>query len=182
MTLHLTGFGPFPGVPDNPTGALVGRLADVASSREVLPVSFARAAERVVVAVAARKPTHLLLLGVAAGGAHIRLERQAVNTMTADNPDVDGVACAGQPLDLSLPASTLRRTTLDIDALAATLQAAGHDARPSSDAGQYVCNGTYFHALGCHPQALFVHVPMPDPGGLDLDGLEAALRCLIGAL
>ena len=49
---------------------------------------------------------------------------------------------------------------MTLNPLLAALNGRGFLAERSDDAGRYVCNSTYFHTLGQHPHALFVHVPM----------------------
>lgn len=75
-------------------------------------------------------------------------------------------------------------------ALAARLAAAGHDARPSDNAGRYVCNFVYYCSLlhsqkarirrGAPLHALFFHVPPATvvPIEAQLQALQALLRAI----
>ncbi|MCX8253517.1 MAG: peptidase C15, partial [Beijerinckiaceae bacterium] len=64
--------------------------------------------------------------------------------------------------------------------LRAALARAGHDARRSIDAGDYVCNATLYRSLaaGLAPRVGFLHVPRPG-GRLTLDAMTEAALALI---
>lgn len=163
----VTGFGPFPGVAHNPSGALAESLAaqppaglELAST--VLPVTFAGvpgALSDFVEAHHAAPPRALLSMGVHPGEG-FRLERCARARPSSGKVDDSGVV--GQDFD----AGRERRTSLDLERLAAELlptAAALGGIRVSEDAGGYVCDWTYQHLLQ-HAErlgvpALFLHVP-----------------------
>lgn len=161
---RVTGFGAFGAVADNPSGAVAAAVALRLSvlgwdaRAETLRVTFdeARAAPS---RLAAESPELLLHVGVAESRRALCLERCARNLVGA-RADVDGRAAVG-PLD---PAGPPRRdTTLALDALAAAWRAP-LDVEVSDDCGDYVCNATYWAALGMAAArsglvALFVHVP-----------------------
>lgn len=162
---RVTGFGPFGAVADNPSGAVASSLAARLASRgwdadaETLRVTFdeALAAPARLVAPA---PTLLVHVGVAEARRSVSLERAARNLAGA-RPDVDGRVAAG-PLERGGP--PLRRTSLDVDALAASARAPV-PVEASDDCGDYVCNAIYWRALALVASraarcALFVHVPM----------------------
>jgi pyroglutamyl-peptidase len=184
--LLVTGFGPFPGVPHNPTEALVASLDGRRAGRlrvdgRVLDVSFAGGASRLSALLAGR-PEAVLMFGVARGAGEVRVEAQAVNRAQADLPDVEGRVAGGGPVDAALAVDHVLRSAVDVDALAAMLQASGVPARVSDDAGRYVCNAMYLHALAWAATSdppvpcVFVHVPPLSAEGASPERLEAAAR------
>ena len=165
--LWLSGFGAFPGVPDNPTShiaeALQGeRFGDAYVTGRVLDVSYARAPAQLRESLAqlACPPHAVVLLGVARRASYVRVERVARNVPAGATPDVDGLHAAPWPQD---PPGRVLLTMVDVDRLAGSLNDAGYDARVSHDAGDYLCNYTYYHALrqaqADGTPALFVHIP-----------------------
>ena len=55
----------------------------------------------------------------------------------------------------------LRRSRADPARQVATLRRHGWRARPSIDAGPYLCNASYFTALASPVPVLFAHIPKP---------------------
>ncbi|MBD8061287.1 pyroglutamyl-peptidase I family protein [Oceanitalea stevensii] len=169
-TVLVTGFGPFSDHADNPSALAVDALArewsapdGVTVVTETLPVSFARATERVAALVAEHRPAVVLGVGLAAGRDRISLERVALNLCDARIPDVDGA----QPVDVPvLPGEPLARpATLPVKAALAAVRAAGLPAELSLSAGSYVCNAVMYAALAAVPEGVpagFVHVPAAD--------------------
>lgn len=164
--LFVTGFGPFEEVDVNPSGALARALgvaapAGIEVRATELPVSFRRATEELERALAGtpRPPDAFLALGVHRG-AFFRLERRARAQLRSGRPDVDGADARtvgpGDGEDLA--------TSLDLGMLEAALLAAGApEVRVSDDAGGYLCEHVYRHALTRARElgvpALFLHVP-----------------------
>ena len=163
-TLLITGFGPFEGVDDNPSGQLAQALH--APPRRVgveLPVTFRGAPVAMDAALAglAGPPLAILSLGVHPG-ASFRLEQRGTTALRPARTDNDGVSgdalgLVGAPLE----------TVLDLEALEACLRAAGAgEPELSADAGGYVCERTYRHGLERGLElavpALFLHVPPAD--------------------
>ena len=185
-TILLTGFGPFPGVEHNPSGAVARALAarqgvpGVRLCGAVLDTSYARAPAQLQQALDLQRPWAVLSLGVAPGD-QLRLEGVARNLDSARGPDVDGVVRAGLPIRPG-GASTLT-SRLPLGAFAHALAAGGWAARPSEDAGGYLCNHLFYELLCRHPggPAGFVHVPALGPGW-DLARLEAATGALLQVL
>lgn len=158
MTLLITGFGPFPGVPVNPTEALVTALA-AAFPREVqaviLPTEWGVLHHLTNLAAEANT---VLMFGVASRARRTRYERMAWPEAT-QSPDDQGL----------LPDHAPRRTRysrLPVRTLAAEATKAGFSVDISSNPGRYICNAGYSAALAGNPRTLFVHVPMPDRRGL----------------
>ncbi len=122
LTILLTGFGPFPGAPSNPTGVLVQKLArlrrpalaDVRLVPHVFPTSY-RAVDRDLPQLLADvKPDAVLMFGLSARASCLRVETRARNALSAFR-DVDGqrslstCIVPGGPaaLPFGIPAATL---------------------------------------------------------------------------
>lgn len=171
--LLITGFGPFPGVPRNPTEALARSLAadrrwrrlGVEAAAVVLPTAYGAIEGVLLPALRERAPDAVLMLGVAPRRRAICLEMRALNRVTRRLPDASGrlpatlAYRAGEPF--------VRRARAPIPVLAAAMRAAAPGrTRCSRDAGRYLCNAASYAALAEDgPAALvFVHVPMPQTG------------------
>jgi pyroglutamyl-peptidase len=169
-TILVTGFGPFPGAPFNPTGQLVERLARLrrlalANEKFVLhifPTSYAAVDRDLPKLIERHKPDALLMFGLAPRARTLRIETRARNTVSL-LPDAGGIAlrrltiAAGGPAALAMPAPARR--------LLAAVRAAGVPATLSRDAGRYLCNYLCWRAAeaagkkGGPRLAVFVHVP-----------------------
>jgi pyroglutamyl-peptidase len=169
-TILVTGFGPFPVAPFNPTGPLVQRmarlwrpaLAGVKIIPHVFPTTYAAVDRDLPKLLAKHKPDALLMFGLAPRAKTIRIETRARNTVSL-LPDAGGIAlrrltiAAGGPAALAMPAPARR--------LLAAVRAAGVPATLSRDAGRYLCNYLCWRAAeaagkkGGPRLAVFVHVP-----------------------
>lgn len=185
----VTGFGPYEEVEENPSARLVERLdaeppEGVELSVRILPVSFRGAPAELDDALEAldpRRPDLIVGLGVHKKGKTFRLERRATTTLKPGRPDVLGVDGADVPLS---PGPDLQ-TTLDLDELTETLRKAGaKKVEVSDDAGGYVCERLYRHALERGRElgvpVLFVHVPALEHVSLGVQ--LRSLRSLLTAL
>jgi pyroglutamyl-peptidase len=172
LRLLITGFGPFPGVDDNPSGRLARTLdgttfAGVRLSGRILDTHWLLAWPQLQTAVAALQPSALIMLGVASRD-RVEVERIAYNQAA---PRVD---CAGAlPADAVLvpdgPATL--STRLPWDRL---------DAATSDDAGRYLCNAIFYRALhGLTLPCGFVH--MPPEGGETARALIQRYARLLGS-
>jgi pyroglutamyl-peptidase len=169
-TILITGFGPFPGVPFNPTGLLATQLArlplpGMANARivsHVFATSYGAVDRELTVLLRQHHPDVLLMFGLAPRATTVRIETRARNAL-APMPDATGTAprdraiSADGPSALALPAPTRR-----------LLAAALHTRVPavlSRDAGRYLCNYLCWQAAavarrrGGPALATFVHVP-----------------------
>ncbi|WP_447644026.1 pyroglutamyl-peptidase I [Nocardioides zeae] len=166
MTVLVTGFAPFAGDPDNPSGDVLPLLVDAWTRPEplvtaVLPVVFGAAGDRVAELVAAHRPTLVVALGLAGGRSGVTPERVAVNLDDARIPDNAGARPCDLPVVAGAPAAYF--STLPVKAATAALRAAGVPADLSHTAGSFVCNHVFFrlqHLLaGSDVRSGFVHVP-----------------------
>lgn len=188
IRLLVTGFGPFPGAPVNPTEQLMRRLeaerpsfdAPVALAIEILPTEYAGLPATLDRFGRAHAPDIAVHFGLAASAEAIRLESLARNVVAAGRADAAGFC----PTDATIcPGGADHPSTLPLDAIAAALTRAGIAHEPSDDCGAYLCNAIFYHAVGglvpsYRPRmAGFVHVPHHDV--LSLDALERAARIIL---
>src|ERR1700722_14406675 len=88
-TILITGFGPFPGAPVNPTGPLVAALArrripalcHVRRIAHVFPTSYQAVDREMPVLLARERPDALIMFGLAGGSWHISIETRARNAI-----------------------------------------------------------------------------------------------------
>jgi pyroglutamyl-peptidase len=146
LRILVTGFGPFPGAPYNPTQPLVARLmrlrrpafADVELSSHIFPVTYKAVDRELPMALAKHKPHALLMFGLAGRTGYVRVETRARNAVTK---------------------------------LLRAAEGTGLDARASRDAGSYLCNYLSWRAIeavnaGNGPRlAAFIHIPPLARGG-----------------
>ena len=166
--LLVTGFGPFPGAPGNPTEALVRALAKEppetfgasALKAVVLRTEYRRswaALRRVCSSFAPDVVVHFGLNGKAEA---IHLECVGRNAVDPEKSDADGYAPTSAVLVRGGP-ETLA-STFPAKEIAVALEKAGFPAALSDDAGAYVCNATLYRSLRAAPPTRlvgFVHVP-----------------------
>ena len=169
VLLHLTGFGQFAGVPDNPTTHLMRELpkhlsslstsdTSVTTHLEVLETSmegvqaalerlFSTADEEVAATSEGTSVTVFHVhFGVHTGLDCFNLERQAFNEAHFRVPDERGAQPQHEPV-LSAEHAHKLLTPLPIDKLTEQLVALEHKVEPSDDAGRFVCNYTYYLSL-----------------------------------
>ncbi len=159
----VTGFGAFPGVPENPTQALLAHCtADPASLPPGTRLALLDVAYQTVPAaideLLGLAPAALLMTGYSHRATGVMVEACATGFCAADKPDALG------HLPANLAGDTLF-SPANLSALVALLTGTGIPAAISHDAGQYLCNFSYRHALarvaerGLATQVLFVHLP-----------------------
>ena len=202
----LTGFGPFPGVPDNATAELVPRLAKAARDlfpdydivAEILPTEWVAAPQKLGDLLARPGTVLALHFGVSrqAEGFQIELvgrnQCKAMADAAGNMPAVECLLDEG-PAELSC--------TVPAERIVQRLTQLGVPARTSTDAGGFLCNALLYHSLAAadtleKPHLVgFVHLPVdlvghgadgqwPRPGcRLDMrsamaGGLEIIAACL----
>ena len=192
---YLTGFGPFSGVEQNPTEQLVQRLQNqsfpgLSLTTDILPVSYKGSFRHAQTALREQSFKTILHLGVSTKDNTLRLERQAINSMSASIPDNDGIINLNLSIDEVMPSSHVLQTGVELEELVQSLQEQGTEVKISKDAGQYVCNALYYQSLQWAqkqtetPQVLFVHVPqvgnVSEEGNLwTLESLEESIQSLL---
>ena len=200
LTILITGFGPFPGAPFNPTGPLAKDLAqrrhpafaNVRRVAHVFTVSYAAVDRDLPALVDRERPDVLIMFGLALRTAHLRIETRAHNRLTRAMPDIEGrlplcgAIMAGGAAALPLRAPAQR--------LLIAAQSTGLPAALSHDAGRYLCNYLCWRAAeaalrGAPRLASFIHVPcVPSPPmhrlrrpRLSLDDLTDAGEAIVRA-
>jgi pyroglutamyl-peptidase len=198
-TILITGFGPFPGAPFNPSEPLALELArrrhpafaSVRRVAHVFPVTYDAVDRELPALIAREKPAALVMFGLAARTKHVRIETRARNVLTRIVPDADGqiplaaTIAPGAPITLPLRAPAQR--------LLMAALATGVPAALSRDAGHYLCNYLCWRAAeaaraGVLRLAAFIHVPgvrrvqvQPRPPALTLDDLAEAGEAIVRA-
>jgi pyroglutamyl-peptidase len=175
--LLVTGFGPFPGIPNNPSAVAAARLArsprwrrlGIDAEALVITTVYAAVAEELLPALAERAPDALLMIGVAGRSRAVRVETRALNRASILLPD----AAKKRPARLTLDRAVLvRKTKAHPQRQVVALKRHGFRARTSIDAGPYLCNAGYFAALTQPVPVLFVHIPKPGRGRRKAPGLR----------
>jgi pyroglutamyl-peptidase len=163
----LTGFGPFPGVSENPSAWLAETLAarppllDAELHVRVLPTAWL-AAELMPRLYDELQPHVMIHFGVSERANSFRIERSAHNR-AALRKDAQGVVPVRPVVRHDGPDRF--DTDLPAAALAAHLKTCGLPAVISRSAGSYLCNYVYYHSLDWARRqsesrlALFVHIP-----------------------
>jgi pyroglutamyl-peptidase len=170
LRVLITGFGPFPGAPHNPTMALVKRLAglrrpafdDVEFESHIFHVTY-RTVDRELPALVARaRPRVLLMFGLAGRTDYVRIETRARNAVTTTFPDADrSIAMKGA----IVPGADAMMFGPHTAKLLRAARGTGIDARLSRDAGSYLCNYLSWRAIEAVGGkdgpllASFVHIP-----------------------
>ncbi len=190
----VTGFGPFPGAPVNPSARLAETLgaAPLGDMRpqgctlhaEVLPTEWEAVATLAPRLYARLQPHVMIHFGLCQRTPGFRIERSAFNRIA---PRAD--ACAALPAVRQVLAEGAARldTFIPTARLAAHLRTRCLPAAASRSAGRYLCNFLYYHSLAwaarqeAPPLALFVHVPRTAAQGgalSDADLLHGAQEIL----
>ena len=171
LRILLTGFGPFPGAPYNPTIALVERLTrlrrptlrDARLIGHIFDVTYAGVDRELPILIAQHRPHVLLMFGLATRTPFIRIETRARNAVTQLWPDAASTRVRKKTIAADRDALTFGSHTLRLWRAALD---SGVDARLSRDAGSYLCNYLSWRAIeASHNQqppllAAFVHVPL----------------------
>lgn len=196
LRVLITGFGPFPGAPFNPTMPLVERLLllrrpafdDVERRSHIFHVTYATVDRELPKLLAEFKPHALLMFGLAARTSYLRVETRARNAITMIWPDADGtrvrkgsIATCDGAMMFGPHAAKLLRAAL----------ATGIDARASRDAGSYLCNYLSWRAIEATRRedgprlAAFIHIPLlarngaAKPGRIVLEELVDAGEAML---
>jgi pyroglutamyl-peptidase len=169
MRVLITGFGPFPRAPFNPS-ALVAKalarrrrpaLADLIRTVHVFATRYADV-DRDLPLLLAQKPDIVLMFGVAGRTRELRIETRARNAASALLPDAGRHRRQHRMIEIGAPSARTGRAPFS--RLAAALRSRRVPARISRDAGTYLCNYAYWRGLEAAPNGrpllLFVHIPL----------------------
>src|SRR5947199_3556087 len=152
LRILITGFGPFPGAPYNPTMPLVARLlrlrrpafSDVELSGHIFPVTYAAVDRELPQLLAKHRPHALLMFGLATRTSYLRIETRARNAVTMLWPDAGHTRVRNGSIAGDADAMMFGPHTAKL--LRAAL-GTGIDARASLDAGSYLCNYLSWRAI-----------------------------------
>jgi pyroglutamyl-peptidase len=170
LRIAITGFGPFPGAPFNPTMPLVARLlrlrrpafSDVEFTGHIFRVTYKAVDRELPRLLATHRPHALLMFGLATRTPYLRIETRARNAVTVLWPDANHASVRKR--SIAGDAESMRfgpHTTKLLRAAVAT----GIDARASRDAGSYLCNYLSWRAVEAMDNddgprlGAFIHVP-----------------------
>src|SRR3954463_13592954 len=170
LRILITGFGPFPGAPYNPTMPLVARLlrlrraafSEAEFTGHIFPVTYKAVNRELPQLLAKHRPHALLMFGLATRTPYVRIETRARNAVTMLWPDADHASVRKGSIAGGADAKMFGPHTAKL--LRAALST-GIDARASRDAGSYLCNYLSWRAIEAVDAdsglrlAAFVHVP-----------------------
>jgi pyroglutamyl-peptidase len=193
VRILVTGFGPFPGVPENASAAVVEALAlypaapGIEHFTGVVPVVWADARRIAREAAAKVRPHAILHFGVSKRAAGFEIETRAVN-MSGPRQDHAGFVRPGKPLDLS--GQRILQATMPPYPLLRALRQSGFPAQLSRNAGRYLCNALFYWSLADAgtdgPLVSFIHMPALGTDvsvrpRMTLEGAAAGAQVLIRA-
>jgi pyroglutamyl-peptidase len=197
-TVLLTGFRAFADEPRNPAAEIAGELGGTTLGgcrieSAILPVSRGQVLARVETPLVRHRPEAVLALGLARERSVVTVEERAVNLEDYEIADELGEQPRGEPVVEGGPDSL--PATLPVEKMVEAIRGAGIPARPSGDAGRYVCNRLFYALLHralaageAGPRVGFVHLPpLPESVAL-LDNerpsmaLETSRRAVEAAL
>lgn len=169
MRVLITGFGPFPRAPFNPSGlvakALARRrrpaLAGLVRQAHIFATEYG-CIDRELPRLFAQQPDIVLMFGLAGRARELRIETRARNATSVLLPDAGKYRPQRGMIESGAPAA--RRGPAPFAQLAAAVRSRAVRVRVSRDAGTYLCNYTYWRALSAapanRPLVLFVHIPL----------------------
>jgi pyroglutamyl-peptidase len=175
-TVLLTGFGPFPGAPFNPTGPLVEALSrrrhpgsgDVRRVAHIFPTAYDAVDQELPALLTREQPDVLLMFGLALRARTLRIETCARNALSRVVKDAGGRMPESAMISPNAPATLPLSTSAH--KLVTAARATGMPASLSRDAGSYLCNYLCWRAseaAACSraPRVFaFVHVPRVQVG------------------
>jgi pyroglutamyl-peptidase len=170
LRVLITGFGPFPGAPYNPTQPLVARLtrlrrpafSDVELTSHIFPVTYNAVDQQLPLALQQHRPHAMLMFGLASRTPYLRIETRARNAVTMLWPDAAQTRARKGSIADGADAQRFGPHTAK---LLRAAEGTGIDARASRDAGSYLCNYLSWRAIETVDAdngpslAAFVHIP-----------------------
>jgi pyroglutamyl-peptidase len=171
LRILITGFGPFPGAPFNPTMGLVKRLTqlrrpafdDVEFASHIFHVTYATVDRELPKLIERLRPDALLMFGLADRTPFMRVETRARNAITTTFPDADRNHARKRSIVDGADAAAFGPHTAK---LLRAARGTGIDARSSRDAGSYLCNYLSWRSVEAVGKkngprlAAFIHIPL----------------------
>lgn len=162
--LLVTGFGPFPLMPRNPSAVLAQavaasprwHLAGIAAEHRILTTAYATLPGELDPLLAS-SPDAVLLIGVAGRDPRVRVEWRGTSRRSRLFPDVTGATAAAS----ATGRAGMHKTRIAPVKALRPLRAMALPSRISRDAGRYLCNAAYYRALALSRPVLFIHIPKP---------------------
>jgi pyroglutamyl-peptidase len=173
MKILLTGFEPFGKATSNPSGEIVKQISGDNIVTAILPVAYAKSAERLLALIEEHNPDVVICLGQAEGRTEITPERVAINLDDARLADNEGVLRSGIKIIDGGPDAYF--STLPVKEIVEAIKAKGVPAAVSLSAGTFLCNHVFYVAqnkfAGTNVRSGFVHVPLMDEQAGEFPGL-----------
>jgi pyroglutamyl-peptidase len=167
-TVLITGFSRFPGAPFNPSTPLARAIlkrrrpafADVTRALHIFEVTYAAVDRELPKLIKQHEPDIILMFGLAARTAHVRIETRARNVKSILFPDASGFQTGERYIAPGKPPSYGRAP---FARLLGASRSSRVPTRLSRDAGRYLCNYIYWRALESSRSgtslAQFIHIP-----------------------
>ena len=172
-TVLLTGFEPFGTATSNPSGEIVKQISGDSIVTAILPVAYAKSAERLLSLIDQHKPDVVICLGQAEGRTAITPEKVAINLDDARLADNEGVLRNDVKIIKDGPDAYF--STLPVKEMVEAIKAKGIPATVSLSAGAFLCNHVFYVAqnkfVGTDVRSGFVHVPLMDSQAPEFPGL-----------
>jgi pyroglutamyl-peptidase len=189
-SLLIAAFGPFPGTPDNPAEAAVRRLESrsfapggTTVSYSILPTTWQGAFPALARAVAEADADAVLIVGVAGESDAFRVESVARNRVGPERVDAAGDRSAAASVSAGGPDTIV--AACDTGPIIKAISREGLACRLSEDAGDYLCNHTFYRALTelppNRPTTAFLHVPALG-SRVGIEDIVRAVQAAAGAL
>lgn len=199
-SILLTGFKPFDQSNENPSGQVAEALHGAAFGKSrvvsaVMPVSYRKSPGVLLGLLEKHRPRTVLMMGEFRGSPCLRIERIAVNLLSAAIADNDGLKIDEEPIAPRGPAAYWM--TLPHKAMLAAVRAAQTPCVLSYSAGTFLCNQMSYLALqwcaknSPATRAGFIHLPSlpsqmhnsdsPKPV-MDLSTMTRAIRAALKTL
>jgi pyroglutamyl-peptidase len=192
VRVAVAGFGPFPGVPKNPSAEIVREIekmrrfpaANIALDTAIFETAYGTAGSALEKLIA-KAPDAIVLFGVAGLTKHVRVETIARNRASLLHPD--RARFTPNTAKLLPGGAPLLRVRGPAIRMRAAIRATGVRAELSISAGSYLCNAVFYRALAAAaertpaPLTFFIHVPRVSPHGFSLAMLVRAGEAAVWA-
>jgi pyroglutamyl-peptidase len=191
--LLICGFSAFPEAIRNPAQASIEALAAQSWSPEgaqadylTAPVAWLGSVESICERLATAPADALLVVGVAVSATSFHVERLGRNRAGLEKPDDLGQLWPSAQISPDGPDEI--RTTAPTRSMVAAIAREGLAAELSDDAGDYLCNFTYYRLMAAQaaPTVAFLHVPQVrefvEGAGFGLDDVVRAVQAAAGAM